>query len=93
MFNPSRQGVTFHVKVIPRAKHDEIVGTENMGLKIRLKAPPVEGQANEELVRFLARVLGISRAQIEIVRGEHSRHKLVRVKGLSVEEITQILGK
>jgi uncharacterized protein (TIGR00251 family) len=87
MFHESRDGVTFNVKVIPRAQRDEIVGVEGGALKIRLHAPPVEGRANEALVKFLADVLHIPRAQIEIVRGETSRHKIVRVRGVPPEKL------
>ncbi len=92
-FQDSPQGVTFSVKVIPRAKRDEIVGVEGDALKIRLNAPPVEGKANEALVRFLAATLGVKRADVEILRGETSRHKLIRIRGLSGERLQEILEK
>lgn len=85
MFQESRDRVTFNVKVIPRAKRDEIVGVENDAVKIRLNAPPVEGRANQALVKFLARTLGVSRSQIEIVGGATSRHKRVRVSGVGLQ--------
>lgn len=91
MFHESRNGITFNVKVIPRAKRDEIVGAEGDALKIRLNAPPVEGRANEALIKFLAELLNVPRARIEIVRGETSRHKLVRVRGVSIEKLQALL--
>lgn len=91
MFHESRDGITFNVKVIPRAKRDEIVGAEGDALKIRLNAPPVEGRANEALIKFLAELLNVPRARIEIVRGETSRHKLVRVRGVSIEKLQALL--
>lgn len=90
MFHESRDGITFDVKVIPRAKRDEIVGVEGDAVKIRLNAPPVEGRANDALVKFLAEVLRIPRAQIEIVRGETSRHKVVRVRGVPLEKLSSV---
>ncbi len=87
MFHESREGITFHVKVIPRAKRNEIVGAEGDAVKIRLHAPPVDGRANERLIEFLAEVLDLARAQIEIVRGETSRHKVVRVRGAPLEKL------
>ena len=87
MFTETRDGITFNVKVIPRAKRDEIIGVESDAIKIRLNAPPVQGRANEALVKFLADVFKIPRAQIEIVRGETSRHKVVRVRGVPLEKI------
>lgn len=91
MFHESRNGITFNVKVIPRAKRDEIVGAEGDALKIRLNAPPVEGRANEALIKFLAELLNVPRARIEIVRGETSRHKVVRVRGVSIEKLQALL--
>lgn len=92
MIHESRESVTLNVKVIPRAKRNEIVGVEGEALKLRLDAPPVEGKANEALVRFLADKLGIARAKVEIVRGETSRHKVVRVYGITTAALKQKLG-
>lgn len=92
MLQESREGVTFKVKVIPRAKRDEIVGVENDAYKIRLKAPPVEGRANEALCKFLARALDVARGQVEILRGETARQKVVRVRGVGVDVVRRRLG-
>lgn len=92
MSGPARQEATFYVRVIPRAQRDELVGGEGELYKIRLKAPPVEGRANDALVRFLAARLDIPRAQIEIVRGATSRNKLVRVTGLDLQAVRAKLG-
>lgn len=74
---------------MPRASKNQIAGMEGNEVKIRLNAPPVEGKANEALVRFLAEALGVSRAQIEIVAGHSSRHKVVRVRGVTAKQIEQ----
>ncbi len=87
----SADGVTFPVKVVPRAKRDEIVGIEGEALKVRLNAPPVEGKANEALVKFLAATLGVKRAEVEILRGETTRHKLVHVRGVSRRRLAEII--
>ncbi len=86
------EGVTIVVRVVPRAKRDEIVGVEDGALKIRLNAPPVEGKANEALVRFLAKTLGLPKGNVEIVRGETSRNKVVRVRGVGEKEVRGKLG-
>ncbi|TAH49569.1 MAG: YggU family protein [Chloroflexota bacterium] len=91
LFHETREGVTFAVKVIPRAKRDEMVGIENDALKIRLNAPPVEGRANEALVKFLAQTLNIARANVEIVRGETSRNKVVRVRNMTAAQVNELL--
>lgn len=87
------EGVTFNVKVVPRAHRSEIVGMENDALKVRLNAPPVEGRANQALVELLAHALGVPRATIEIIRGASSRHKVVRVRGAPTEKIKDWLNK
>jgi uncharacterized protein (TIGR00251 family) len=78
---------TIAVHVTPRAGRDEVVGWQEAELRVRLKAPPVEGQANEALRRFLAKRLGVQVAAIEIVGGATARHKRVRIEGLMMDEI------
>jgi uncharacterized protein (TIGR00251 family) len=78
---------TLTVKVIPRSGRDEIVGLKADGAwRIRLKAPPVEGCANEALISFLAGSLGVAKAQLEIVAGHAGRRKLLRLTGLAASE-------
>jgi hypothetical protein len=85
--------MTFAVKVIPRASKNQIAGIEGDAIKIRLNAPPVEGKANDALIKFLADVLGVSRAQIEIVTGQTSRRKVVRVLGVTAQEVKRRLER
>jgi uncharacterized protein len=73
--------ISFRVYVIPRASRTEIVGEHNGALRVRLAAPPVNGAANDELVRTLARLLKLPQSSIEIVAGRSSRTKQLRVKG------------
>jgi uncharacterized protein (TIGR00251 family) len=70
------------VLVSPRASRDRIMGVHDERLKIQLAAPPVEGKANEALVRFLAETLGVSRAQVDIVGGPANKRKTVRLSGV-----------
>ena len=70
------------VRIQPRASKNEVVAMENGGFKIRLTAPPVDGAANEALVRFLAERLSVSKSQIEIISGHTGREKLIRIKGI-----------
>lgn len=69
----------FRVSVIPNAKQTEIVGKIDGVWKIRLKAPPVEGRANEELVRFLAETLDAAQSEIEIEKGLGSKLKTIKI--------------
>lgn len=71
----------FKVQVVPRASRTEIVGEHNGALKIRLAAPPVDGAANEELVRLLASKLKVPRAAVQITSGHHSKAKVLKVTG------------
>ncbi|MBX3281449.1 MAG: DUF167 domain-containing protein [Acidobacteria bacterium] len=86
-------GVEFKVRVVPRASKTEIVGVIDGALKIRLKAPPVDGAANEELIRFLAKVLDIPRRSLSITSGEHSRLKTVLAVETPVETIQALPGE
>ncbi len=71
----------FDVRVQPRATRSEIVGEYGDALKVRLSAPPVDGAANEALVDFLAKELGVARRDVRIVSGASSRAKTVEVAG------------
>ncbi len=71
----------FKVRVVPRASRSEIVGEHDGALRVRIAAPPVDGAANDELVRLLARAFGVPRGAIEITAGQTSKLKTVRVTG------------
>jgi uncharacterized protein len=72
--------ITFQVKVVPRASKSELVGfLEDGSLKVRLAAVPEKGKANEELKELLSRAFGVTRKQVEIIAGDASQRKLVRV--------------
>jgi uncharacterized protein len=75
------------VHVIPNANSDSIVGENGGAVKIKLRAPAVEGKANAALISFLAEQLKISRRAIALERGHKSRDKLVRLNGLSPEDV------
>jgi uncharacterized protein (TIGR00251 family) len=75
----ARSPVILTVHVQPRATRTEVVGMHGEAVKIRLKAPPVDGAANEELVRFLAERLGIGRGGIVLLSGATARTKRLRV--------------
>ncbi len=78
---------SFAVWIKPRASRNQVVGIREGALHVALAAPPVEGKANESLVRFLADLLGVRQRQVEIVSGEHSRSKVVRITGLAAAEL------
>ena len=84
-----RRSVTFRVQ--PRASRTEIVGLYGDAVKIRVKAPPAEGAANEELMRFLAKRLEVPRSSVRIVAGKTRRHKQVVIDGMTAQESERIL--
>ena len=73
------RGATITIQVQPRASRTEISGEQNGALRVRLAAPPVDGAANAELLSFLAKFLGMRRADLQILSGEHARRKVVLV--------------
>ena len=75
-------GVELSVQVQPRAGRSKVVGEHGDALKLQLAAPPVDGEANDELVALLSRLLGVPRRQISLVSGAASRRKRVRVSGV-----------
>ena len=84
--------IRLSVQVLPNAKNTEVVGLLDGSLKIRLKAQPIEGQANEELIRFIATQIKVPKKQISVVRGITSRLKVVEIKAQrEIEEISRLL--
>jgi hypothetical protein len=87
----SKSGVTFAVKLHPRAKKNAITGEIGAALKLSLTAPPLEGRANEACIEFLANLLEVPSSSITIASGQSSRNKVVRVTGLSAVEVQKRL--
>ncbi|HIA04193.1 MAG TPA: YggU family protein [Myxococcales bacterium] len=73
-----------HVHVQPGAKNTELVGLHGERLKVRLKAPPVDGKANKELVKWAAAYFGVGKSRITLIRGLSSRQKTLQIEGLEV---------
>ncbi len=92
MIRPHREGILLEVHLKPRAKKDEILGLHAGAIKISLKAPPVDGKANEALLAFLAKRLGLSRRRLKILSGLTSRRKTVYIEGLTEDEARKALG-
>jgi len=85
-------GVTFAVKVQPRARRNVVVGELGDALKVALTAPPVDGKANEACVEFFAEALRVSRSSVAIVSGQSSRNKVIRVSGITAAELRKRLN-
>jgi uncharacterized protein (TIGR00251 family) len=88
----SPAGATFAIKVHPRAKKNAITGEVGDALKVSLTAPPVEGRANDACIEFFGKVLNVPQSSITIAAGQNSRNKVIRVTGLSAEEVRRRLG-
>jgi len=86
-------GVRLAVQITPNARKNEVLGVHDGALKIKLQAQPIEGKANEALLRFIADRLGLPLRAIAIVRGHQSRSKLLEISsaGLTVEAVSSAL--
>lgn len=87
------QGIRLAVQVAPNAKKSEVMAVLDDALKIRLQAPPLDGRANEELIRFLAASLGVPKSAIVLTHGQTNKRKLLEIQapGLSLESLSQTL--
>jgi uncharacterized protein (TIGR00251 family) len=85
------KGVLLPVRAMPRASKNEIQGLHGDALKVRLQAPPVEGKANQALIRFLSEALNIPRSQLSIASGETGRNKAVLITGITKQQLIERL--
>src|SRR5512136_216501 len=83
--------ITFSVHVQPRASRNELCGIQGEELKLRLTSPPVDDAANRLCVEFLAKLLGVAKSDVSIIAGARSRHKTIRVNGITSERILSLL--
>ena len=84
--------VTLRIRVQPRARRSEVVGEHGGAIKLKLAAPPVDGKANEECRRFLSKLFGVSLGSIEIISGESSRDKVVRIHNTDSLRVAEALS-
>ena len=82
-FQEKNNNLILNVYIVPRSSKSEIVGIYNNSLKIKLKSPPVDGAANEELVLFLSKKLKISKSNIEIISGDKQKRKVISIKNFN----------
>ncbi|MFH1124326.1 MAG: DUF167 domain-containing protein [Pseudomonadota bacterium] len=91
--SPPQAESVIKVKVLPRSSKNQITGMEGSLYKVKITSPPVEGMANEALIAYLSKRLGVAKSHIEIISGKTSRTKSLRVRGLSLDQIASILGE
>jgi uncharacterized protein len=92
IFEDNIEGVLVSVIVLPRSSRCALAGTHDGALKVKLTKPPVDGEANAECCRFLAKLLGVAKSQIVIVRGAASRHKALQINGLTAGQARERLA-
>lgn len=84
--------ILLKIRVVPRASRSEIVGEHDGDLRIRVAAPPVDGAANAEVIKLLAKTLDVARSEVELVAGETSKTKQIRINGVTAEAARTLLG-
>jgi uncharacterized protein (TIGR00251 family) len=84
-------GAIFRIRVVPRASRSEAVGIQGDALKLRITEPPVEGKANDECIRLLAKILGVKKTQVTIIAGHAARTKTVAVEGLQADRVASLV--
>ncbi|MEN6325060.1 MAG: DUF167 domain-containing protein [Syntrophomonas sp.] len=92
-FSEENGRLRFEVKVQPRSSRNQIIGEQEGALKIKLTAPPVDGEANQALVAFLSQVFGVAKRDVQIVKGESSRNKSVSINGLKSQVFLEKIGR
>ena len=90
--HPTKDGCIVVVKATPRASKSEIVGAEADWLRVRLQAPPVDGKANAELAALFAKTFGIPKRSVEILTGDTSRLKRIKLRGVTADRVTSSLA-
>ena len=83
--------IEFSVRVLPRASRSELVGKHDGALKIKIASPPVDGAANEELIKLLAKIFAVRKADVEIIGGQSSKLKRIRIDNLSQLRFDEII--
>jgi len=81
------------VQIQPGSSKDQIIGLHNGRLKIKISAPPVDGKANQNLIEFIAKALGVSKSKIEIVKGRTSKLKTLKISGINQKSFSLLLNK
>jgi uncharacterized protein len=89
-FTEKDSAIIFAVRVIPRSSRSEIIGEYDGALKVKLNSPPVDGKANKELIALLAKTFHVSKSDVEIIGGQTSKLKQVKIVGVSQNDLSQI---
>jgi uncharacterized protein (TIGR00251 family) len=90
-FTEADGSVTFDVRIVPRSSRSEIVGEHDGALKVRIASPPVDGAANAELIKLLAKKFGVAKSDVEIISGETSKSKRIKIANLSQLRFEEVI--
>ncbi|HEX8288291.1 MAG TPA: DUF167 domain-containing protein [Pyrinomonadaceae bacterium] len=90
-YSEKGNAVIFNVRVVPRASKSEIVGELDGALKVRIASPPVDGAANAELMKLLAKVFDVAKNDVEISAGQTSKTKQIKIKNTTGEKLLTVL--
>ena len=85
------RGLTFAVRIVPRASRSEFAGEQSGALRVRVAAAPIEGAANQELIKLLAKTFKLPQKAVEIVSGTASKNKIVRIQGADATRLQQLV--
>ncbi len=85
--------LNIQVQIQPGSSKDQIIDLHNGRLKIKISAPPVDGKANQNLIEFIAKALGVSKSKIEIVKGRTSKLKTLKISGIDQKSFSWLLNK
>lgn len=86
------QGIIFKIKVQPRASKNEVVGVLGDALKVRLTAPPVDGEANESCISYFAKLFKVTKKDVEIISGHTGRNKTIFIKGITKDTFNNVIN-
>jgi len=80
----------FTARVVPRASKSEIIGEHDGALKVKLKSPPIDGAANAELIKVLAKFFNVPKSAVEILKGQTAKTKQIKITGAKIERFADI---
>ena len=92
-FAENDNSVVFMVRVVPGASKSEIIGEHDGALKVRIASPPVDGAANAQLIKLLSQVFDVSKDLVEILSGQTSKLKRVKISGAKLSILTEIFSR
>ena len=89
----SENFLNIQVQIQPGSSKDQIIGLHNGRLKIKISAPPIDGKANQNLIEFISKALGVSKSKIEILKGRTSKLKTLKISGVDQKSFSLLLNK